>query len=204
MASWYERKVFPRMMDWAMRGLDELREETLAEAGGEVLEIGFGTGLNLRHYGGGVERLSAVDPLTALEEKVAARIAAARFPVERFALPADGRLPFDDARFDTVTMTWTLCSIGDPVSALREMRRVLRPEGRLLFIEHGRSDDAKVARWQDRLNPVHRVVACGCNLNRRIDDLVREGGFWLPAAERFTHEGPRIFAEMYRGAAAPA
>jgi ubiquinone/menaquinone biosynthesis C-methylase UbiE len=197
----YERRLFPHVLELGMRALDELREPTLAEAEGEVLEIGFGTGLNLRHYPKGVEKVVTVDPMNALDERVKARIEASPFPVERHHLPADRRLPFEDDRFDSVTMTWTLCTIPDPVSALEEMRRVLRPGGALLFIEHGRSDDPKVARWQDRWNPIQRVLACGCNVNRRIDALVQEAGFELRSLERFLAEGgPRMFAEMYRGA----
>ncbi len=200
----YERRLFPPVLDLAMRGMDDERPAALAEAEGEVLEIGFGTGRNLPHYPPAVKRLTALDPMDALRERVAARVAAAAFPVERHALPADGRLPFADAYFDTVAMTWTLCTIPDPGAALSEMLRVLRPTGRLLFIEHGRSDDPDVARWQDRLNPIQRRVACGCNLNRRIDALIEEAGFRLARLDRFRVPGPRIFTELYRGAAEPA
>jgi ubiquinone/menaquinone biosynthesis C-methylase UbiE len=131
---------------------------------------------------------------------VARRIAAARFPVERVRLDAE-RLPFDDARFDTVVSTWTLCSIPDPVAALREMRRVLRPEGRYVFLEHGRSDDARVARFQDRFNPVQRRLGCGCNINRRIDTLLQQAGFVVGALDRYVLPGPRTLGTMYRGSA---
>ncbi|MCA9512438.1 MAG: class I SAM-dependent methyltransferase [Myxococcota bacterium] len=200
--SFYERRIFPHVLDRAMRRMGDLRDETLALAEGDVLEVGFGTGLNLRHYPPAVKRLSTVDPMTALPEKVAERVARAPFPVERHALAADGGLPFDDARFDTVTVTWTLCTIPDVAAALRDMRRVLRPGGHLLFIEHGRSDVASVARWQDRLNPIQNVVGCGCNLNRRIDALVSDAGFAIERLDRFVADGaPAIFATMYRGVA---
>jgi ubiquinone/menaquinone biosynthesis C-methylase UbiE len=198
----YERRVFPHVLELAMRALGELRAPTLAEARGEVLEIGFGTGLNLAHYPAGVAKLVTADPMEALPERVRERIARAPFPVEIHHLPADRTLPFDTGRFDTVTMTWTLCTIAEPVAALREMRRVVKPGGKLLFIEHGRSDDAKVARWQDRWNPVQNVIACGCNVNRKIDALVEQGGFRMASLERFLAEGaPRMFGEMYRGTA---
>lgn len=201
----YERRIFPHMLEFAMRQLSELRAPTLAEAHGEVLEIGFGTGLNLPHYPASVTRLATADPMEALPERVRGRIDAASFPVEVHHLPADRTLPFDVGRFDCVTMTWTLCTIADPVAAVREMRRVLKPGGKLLFIEHGRSDDERVARWQDRWNPIQNVIACGCNVNRKIDALVEQGGFRLAALERFVADGaPRMFAEMYRGAASPA
>jgi len=201
----YERRVFPHVVDLAMRPMAKLREATLVEARGEVLEIGFGTGLNLTHYPAGVARLVTADPMDALPDRVRKRVAAAPFPVEVHHLAADRRLPFADARFDCVTMTWTLCTIADPVAAVREMRRVLAPGGQLLFIEHGRSDDPGVARWQDRWNPVQNVIACGCNVNRRIDALVEQGGFRMRSLERFVAERtPRMFGEMYRGVAVPA
>ena len=201
----YERRVFPHVLELAMRQLGELRAPTLSEASGEVLEIGFGTGLNLSHYPQGVAKLVTADPLDSLPERVRGRLEAAPFPVEIHHLPADRTLPFDAGRFDCVTMTWTLCTIAEPVAAVREMRRVLRPGGTLLFIEHGRSDDAQVARWQDRWNPIQNVIGCGCNVNRRIDALVEQGGFRLASLERFLAEGaPRMFGEMYRGVATPA
>jgi ubiquinone/menaquinone biosynthesis C-methylase UbiE len=201
----YERRVFPHVLELAMRQLGKLRAPTLATAHGEVLEVGFGTGLNLAQYPGGVTRLVTADPMKALSERVSERIEAAAFQVEVNHLAADRTLPFDSGRFDCVTMTWTLCTIAEPLPALREMRRVLKPSGRLLFIEHGRSDDAKVARWQDRWNPIQNVIGCGCNVNRKIDALVEQGGFRLTSLERFLAEGaPRMFGEMYRGVGSPA
>jgi ubiquinone/menaquinone biosynthesis C-methylase UbiE len=195
-------RIKPRLLDWVMRQMDDLRPETLARAQGEVLEVGFGTGLNLRHYTAGVLSLTGLDPLRTEGLKVVdERIARAPFPVKRTALRADGELPFDAGRFDCVVTTWTLCSIPDPLTALGEMRRVLKPGGQYVFIEHGRSERASTARWQDRLNPLWRRLADGCNMNRRMDELVERGGFELVSLERFRARGPSVLASMFRGEA---
>lgn len=201
----YARHLFPRLMEWAIGTEDQLdlRRETLGAASGRVLEVGFGTGLNLACYPREVESLTGGEAERPLEDRVRRRIAAAPFPVRRVRLDA-ARLPFRDLSFDTAVSTWTLCTIADPVRALREIHRVLTPDGRLLFMEHGRSDRPRVARWQDRLNPIERIVACGCNLNRRIDSLISEAGFEIRRLERFLlPKAPRVVGEVYRGRAAP-
>jgi ubiquinone/menaquinone biosynthesis C-methylase UbiE len=201
----YSRNVFPRLMDWALGAarLQQERRTALAPVRGDVLEIGFGTGLNLGCYPPGVTRLVAIDEADLLPARVAQRVAAAPFPVERTRLDAE-RLPFPDARFDCAVSTWTLCSIPDAVAALRELRRVLRPGGLYVFLEHGRSDDPRVARRQDRFNPIQRWVGSGCNINRPIDRLVGDAGFEIGRLERYVRAGePRILAEMYRGTASP-
>jgi SAM-dependent methyltransferase len=199
----YQRVVFPRLMEWALGSetCSAERRRALAAAQGDVLEIGFGTGLNLRHYPPTVANLSIVDPAELLPARVEARIAAAPFPVTYARLDAE-RLPFDDARFDTIVSTWTLCSIPDAGAALREVRRVLKPSGSFLFLEHGRSDDPGVARWQDRWNPIQRFVACGCNVNRPIDRMIADAGLVVTDLARFVLPGDiRVMAEMYRGTA---
>ncbi len=199
----YAQHVFPRLMDWTLGGEVPSRERArvLREVGGEVLEIGFGTGLNLAHYPPAVTRLTIIDDAELLRARVDARVAMVPFPVERARLNAE-RLPFEPARFDYVVSTWTLCTIPDALAAVREIGRVLRPGGRFIFLEHGRSDDPQVARWQDRLNPLQNVMACGCNINRPMDSLIRAGGLDITALERYGLEGmPRIFGEMYRGSA---
>jgi SAM-dependent methyltransferase len=198
----YEKRIFPRFLDLGMRPLESYRREVVSGARGRVIEIGFGTGLNLPHYPPAVEQLTAIDPLDAMKQKVQARIDAVPFPVERHRLAADGGLPFDDDCFDSVTVTWTLCTIADPEAALREMRRVARPGAPLLFIEHGRSADPRVARWQDRLNPIQRLVGCGCNLNRRIDVLIEAAGYRIEKLDRFDAVWvPRTHGHLYRGIA---
>jgi ubiquinone/menaquinone biosynthesis C-methylase UbiE len=203
---WYARVVFPRLMEWALGSevCSAERRRLLSGARGEVLEIGFGTGLNLPHYPTtGVTSLTIVDPAELLPERVEARIARAAFPVKRAHLAAE-RLPFEDRAFDTVVSTWTLCSIADPVAALREIRRVLRPNGSFLFLEHGRSTRPLVARLQHLWNPLQQVIACGCNVDREIDRVVAAGGLSITALERFELPGEiPLFAPMYRGTATP-
>lgn len=201
----YARYIFPRLMDGFMsrREFQRLRGDLLTSAEGEVLEIGLGTGLNLACYPQQVLRLRAVDPAPLLPARVAKRSAAVSFPVEITHLSAE-RLPYDNHSFDCAVSTWTLCTIPDPVRALQEVRRVLKPTGRFLFLEHGRSDDARTAAWQDRLNPLQNVIGCGCNLNRRIDQLISKAGLYIMQLDRFVMEGvPRIGGELYRGVATP-
>ncbi len=199
----YATQIFPQLMDWVMArpAFSQLREALLQLASGEVLEIGFGTGLNLRHYPTTITRLSIVDPATLLPAKVARRMAAAPYPIQTTHVTAEN-LPFPDRQFETVVSTWTLCTIPDPVLALREVGRVLKPGGRFLFLEHGRSDDRTIAIWQDRLNPIQNVMGCGCHLNRQIDRLITQSGLTIAHLDRFSMQGvPRLVGEMYRGTA---
>lgn len=199
----YGRYIFPRLMEWVMAGEDfaRLRTALLAEAHGDVLELGLGTGLNLPYYPKTIARLHAVDPVQFLPQLVAQRRAALPFPVVVECVTAE-RLPYPNGTFDSVVSTWTLCSIANPVRALTEVRRVLKPDGRFLFMEHGRSDDEKIARWQDRLNPIQNVLGCGCHLNRRIDRLIADAGLTAVHLDRFQMPNvPRLGGEMYRGVA---
>lgn len=192
-------------MDRVMRTprFQEQRQRALAPVAGKVLEIGFGTGLNLPHYPSTVTWLTAIEPGHLLDKRVADRSADLAMPVEIFRYRAEA-LPWEDKRFDYAVSTWTLCTIGDPLRALREVRRVLKPDGKFVFLEHGRSDDPKIAKWQTILNPFQRIFACGCNLNRRIDRLVEESGFTVERLDRFVMDGlPRPGADMYRGVASP-
>ena len=200
----YANHLFPRLMEHALGTgqVHKLRHRTLAPVSGEVLEIGFGTGLNLSHYPATVTRLTTIEPVAMLPKIVSQRIAAAPFPVRQLQLDAAGKLPLEDASFDFVVSTFTLCSIPDLNAALGEIRRTLKPGGQFIFLEHGRSDDVKVARWQDRLNPLQKVIGCGCNLNRQIDRLIAEGGLKVTELERFLmKDAPRITGELYKGTA---
>ena len=205
MAGFYATEIFPRLMDWTMRTprFQEQRRLTLAELHGSVLEIGFGTGLNLPHLPKTVTWLTAVEPENLLPKSVSRRSVDAPVPVEVIRVSAE-QLPFEDGRFDCVLSTWTLCSIQDVAAALREVRRVLKTTGILRFLEHGCSDDQQVAKWQDRLNPFQRVLACGCNVNRPIDTLIEDAGFKIAGLERYEMLGvPRFLGQMYRGSASP-
>lgn len=174
----------------------------LAPLKGQVLEIGFGTGLNLPCYPPGLTRLTAIDSENMLPARVAERIARFHIPVERMQLDAGGKLPFDDDAFDGVVTTFTLCSIADVASALEEIRRVLKPEGEYVFLEHGRSDDPRVASRQDFFNPIQKLIGCGCNMNRAIDKLIRAAGLRITKLDRYVMpDTPKMLGEMYRGVA---
>ena len=202
----YAAYVFPLLMDWTMsrEAFQRLRTDVLKDVFGDVLEIGYGTALNLPHYPISVSRLTMVDPVRLLKSRVERRRATVGFPVAIEQQSAES-LPFPDGRFDCAVSTWTLCTIPEPEQALREVSRVLKPSGRFIFLEHGRSDDKRIAAWQDRLNPLQRLAACGCNLNRPIDQLIERSGLSLVHTRRFClPRVPRIVGEMYQGHARPA
>jgi ubiquinone/menaquinone biosynthesis C-methylase UbiE len=199
----YSDYVLPRLMDRMMSGEEFNRERRIAlkDAHGEVLEIGLGTGLSLANYPSGVTQLTAVDVAAMLPKVVAERIAKAPFPVRFVQITAE-KLPFPDASFDCVVSNLTLCTIPEPASALSEIRRVLKPAGIFLFMEHGRADSASLARWQDRLNGIQKAIGGGCNLNRRIDALIKSAGLDLTKLDRFEFAAmPRTHGQMYRGIA---
>ena len=194
-----------RVLDWTMGRVNTLRPDAVGAASGHVLEIGFGSGLNLPLYPSAVTQLTALEPfpadgLPALER----RIAQAPYPVERVKLPADGPLPFPTDHFDTVVSTWTLCSIPDPDAALTELKRVLRPEGQFLFIEHGEAEDTRSKRWQNRVNPLWRCCADGCNINRPIGQLIETAGFTVHQLHRFRQPWLGLLSHMYQGTAIPS
>ncbi|HET9962637.1 MAG TPA: class I SAM-dependent methyltransferase [Nitrospiraceae bacterium] len=199
----YAKMIFPLLMDWLLGRKFFLgaRQDLLENARGLVVEIGFGTGLNIPHYPPGIIAIRAVDPVRLLPGRLARRMAKAPFPVS-FAFAAGEDLPFPSQHFDSAISTFTLCTVRDPIAALREVKRVLKPGGRFLFLEHGRSDSPAIARWQDRLNPIQQVVGCGCNLNRPIDRLVKQAGLSLERLGRDHVPGtPRMLGELYRGIA---
>jgi len=198
----YAEHVLPRGVAWGMSGprFRRQRASCFQEVAGRVLEVGFGAGLNLPHYPERVTELLAVEPATVNLKLAAPRVAAAPFPV-RFIGRDGGAIPVEDGSIDHVTSTWTLCTIADLPQALSEMRRVLKPDGRLHFLEHGLSPDEDVARWQHRLDRLQAFLFGGCHLDRRIDDIVCAAGFAIDSLERYYMEGPRILSYLYKGRA---
>jgi ubiquinone/menaquinone biosynthesis C-methylase UbiE len=200
---YYERRILPRLIHFSMRQKRflPLRERLVGEARGEVLEVGIGPGLNLPFYPRGVESLLGLDPSLELLAMARQHTAWVHFPVKLLHGRAE-ELPLDDRSIDTVVMTWTLCSVAEPLRALAEIRRVLRPGGRLLFIEHGRAPEPAVGRWQDRLTPLWRRLAGGCHLNRPIVQLIGAAGLSLGEFDAgYLVKGPRIATYHYRGRA---
>ncbi len=200
----YEKYFLPKLLNVAMKApaMKALRKQLVPLAQGNVLEIGIGSGLNLPYYDRSV-KVTGLDP--SLELQVMAREVAAREGVNVDFLPVSGeQIPADDNSFDSVVMTWTLCTIPTPQSALSEIRRVLKPNGKVIFAEHGESPDANIAKWQERLNPYWKVIGGGCNLNRRIPDLYEGCGFSFDDIEKGYLEGPRVATYNYRGIASIA
>lgn len=202
--SFYQRHVLPRLLHLAMRqeALLPFRRRVAGAAEGRVLEIGLGSGLNLPLYGPGVRSVIGLEPSPELLRLARERAASAPVPVELLEASAEA-LPLDDASVDTVVTTWTLCTIPDARRALGEARRVLRPGGALLFVEHGRAPEPGIARWQDRLDPLWGRVAGGCHLNRKMDDLIAGSGFRLDALANTRLPGPRTHTYLYEGRARP-
>jgi len=199
----YDRYVLPYLIDVAcgMKAIQRQRRDLVALARGHVLEIGIGTGRNLPFYDRErIDTLCGLDPAAQMHGLARKRARQANLDVELLSLPAE-RIPADDESFDTVLTTFTLCTIPDALAALREMRRVLKRDGVLLFCEHGRAPDADVRRWQDRLTPVWKPIAGGCHLNRDIPALLADGGFAIREIEASYLNGPRPMTYVYRGQA---
>jgi ubiquinone/menaquinone biosynthesis C-methylase UbiE len=200
---WYERLILPRLID-ATCGLEQIAEQRrriVPEASGRVLELGFGSGLNLPFYNPSrVEELWGLEPSRAMLNMAEARAADALFPVTFLQAPAEA-IPLHSASIDTAVTTYTLCTIPDPLKALREVARLLKPGGLLLFAEHGRAPDAGVLKWQGRLTPVWKRLAGGCHLGRDIPELLRKGGFEAVQLHCGYIAGPRLVSFNFLGAA---
>lgn len=203
----YDRYVLPRFINCACgtKPIMKQREKVVPRATGTVLEIGIGTGLNLPIYNPSqVDKVIGVDPSEKSWELAAGRAASVDFDVEYVGLPGE-QIPLDDDSVDTVMLTYSLCTIPDPVTALEGMARVLRPGGKLIFCEHGVAPDTNVSRWQERINPFWMKIAGGCNLNRDIPSLIGQGGFEIDEVqEMYLPSSPRFASYNYWGTASLA
>jgi ubiquinone/menaquinone biosynthesis C-methylase UbiE len=198
---WYSRVIFPRICDLALGTalVSKYRRELLEHAIGEVLEIGFGTGLNLAHYPGHIHKLTVIDPNRGMHRLGRKRIESSRMEVDQRILSSE-QMPFEEATFDCAVSTFTLCSIPDVDQAMREVFRVLRPGGHFLFLEHGISPDARVQKWQRRLNGLQTRIGDGCHLDRNIREIVGGRPFSKVDADEFYLDiGPKTHGYVYRG-----
>lgn len=200
--SFYGDQVLPRFTNKVLGGrvFSRVRARVAAGLTGEVLEVGFGSGLNVPHYPPDIDHVLAVDPAMVGRKLAAERVAASPVPVQYVGLDGES-LPVDSKSVDHVLITWTMCTIPNVDNALGEILRVLRPGGEMHFAEHGLSPDPKVAKWQDRLTPFQRRVAGGCHLNRPIDGLIEEAGFTVTRMDNYYMKGPKPMGYMYEGLA---
>jgi ubiquinone/menaquinone biosynthesis C-methylase UbiE len=200
----YSDIILPRLCDLAMRNkqLVPFRQRVIGAAEGRVLEVGAGSGRNLPFYRPPVREVLALEPAPRLVTMARSASRAAEMPV-RFLEASAEAIPLDGQSVDTIVTTWTLCSIPLAPAALAEMRRVLRPGGRLLFAEHGLAPDENVRRWQDRLTPAWRCMCGGCHLNRPIRVLIESAGFRIDRIETGYIPGPKPMTFMYEGSARP-
>lgn len=199
----YSDAILPKLCDLSMRNerLYPYRERVVGAAEGRVLEIGSGSGLNLPFYRSTVREILALEPDPTL--LTMARRNPNSEPRVKFIEASAEAIPLDDKSVDTVVTTWTLCTIPGAETALAEMRRVLRPQGKLLFVEHGLSPDRRVHWWQDCLTPVWRRISGGCHLNRPIGSMIENGGFQIDRMETGYMRGPKPMTFMYEGSAKP-
>jgi ubiquinone/menaquinone biosynthesis C-methylase UbiE len=184
------------------RQLQPYRERVISAANGRVLEVGIGSGLNLALYPQQVCEIVGLEPahrLIGMAQQAAER-AGLKVPLIEGAAES---IPLQRNSIDTVVTTWTLCTVSDPVGALVEMRRVLKPSGQLLFVEHGLAPEKKIRRWQNRLDPVWKRIAGGCHLDRPIRELIEKAGFHIAQLDMRYAEGPRVMTFFYQGRAVP-
>jgi ubiquinone/menaquinone biosynthesis C-methylase UbiE len=200
----YNERVVPYLIVLAMRqrNLAQYRRRVVPAAHGRVLEVGIGSGLNLPFYGPGVAQIFGLDPSPQLLAMAKRQTGATGGKLTLIEGAAEA-IPLDNSMVDTVVMTWTLCSVADPSEVLREVRRVLKPGGDLLFVEHGAAPDPSVAKWQERLTPIWRRISGGCHLNRNTALLLTSAGFHVRDLQRGYMRGPRPFTFMSEGRAQP-
>src|SRR5918993_173622 len=198
----YRKWVLPNLIEMSMRNkrLQPFRARVASAAEGRVLDVGVGSGLNLPFYAQGVQEIIGLEPLQQLLARAQSKARDSEIPISLLQASAE-RIPLEDRTIDTIVMTWTGCSIPKIGTALGEMRRVLKNHGRLIFVEHGRAPDPKVARWQDRLDPFWTRLSGGCHLNRKIDDLLVNAGFQIDRLNTCYIAGPKIMTFLSEGAA---
>lgn len=198
----YQDRILPWLIDLAMRQgrLAEYRGRVVPAATGRVLEIGIGSGRNLPFYGSGVSRIIGLDPSPQLLQLARDAARDRSLPLELIEGSAEA-IPLDDRSVDTIVTTWTLCSVPQAQRALQEMRRVLKPGGRLLFVEHGRAPEPRVQWWQDHLTPAWKHLSGGCHLNRAIGELIPDAGFRIERLKTGYMAGPKAMTFMYEGSA---
>jgi ubiquinone/menaquinone biosynthesis C-methylase UbiE len=203
--SFYNDRILPHLINLSMRNRELLpyRERVLAQARGCVLEIGIGSGLNLPFYGSRVDQILGLEPAAGLVAMARRSVGRSKVPVTFIAGSAEV-IPIDAKSIDTVVTTWTLCSIPNAIGALREMRRVLKPNGQLLFVEHGLAPEYNVRKWQNRLTPLWKRIGGGCHLNRPIRTLIESSGFGIDRLETGYMKGPKPMTFFYEGRANPA
>jgi ubiquinone/menaquinone biosynthesis C-methylase UbiE len=202
--NFYSDIILPRLCDLAMRNKDFLpyRERVIGAAEGRVLEIGVGSGLNLPFYRSSAKEILALEPAPQLISMARRKVSGIKAPVTFIEGSAES-IPLENGCADTVVTTWTLCTIPQAPTALAEMRRVLKPGGRLLFVEHGLSPDAGVRKWQNLLTPAWRRLAGGCHLNRPISALIEGAGFRVDRLQTGYIPGPKPMTFLYEGSARP-
>jgi ubiquinone/menaquinone biosynthesis C-methylase UbiE len=198
----YSRVILPICLDWALSDpvYAQYRQEVLSEVSGEILEIGFGTGLNLPHYPASIEKLITVDPNPGMNRIAKKRIEASPITVDCKILSGEN-LPFTNNSFDSVVSTWTLCSIPKVEQAIQEVYRVLNPNGKFFFIEHGLSKEPDIQVWQNRLTPIQKAIADGCHLNRNIRQIIEKKFKNLKIEEFYAENTPKVAGYMYKGVA---
>jgi ubiquinone/menaquinone biosynthesis C-methylase UbiE len=198
----YEQKILPYLMEIPLSSpnLGKHRRDILAEVTGDVLEIGFGTGINLSYYPESIDKIATVDSNAGVYAIAQKRISSSQITVDHYVLSSEN-LPMADQSFDSVVSTFTLCSITNIKQALAEIYRVLRPEGRFFFVEHGLSPEPDVQRWQNRLTPIQKRIGGGCHLNRNIREFVEAQFDKVTLSELYLDKTPKIAGYLYKGIA---